>query len=145
MIDVKSAMEVADAAWESAGGDPRAVAMELRVAHLIGQLDFEVNLGGVLGWLTNSSGRYGRETVAALEMVQAHTSAAILEKILAFFPDGKPSPDDSLRGEQIQKLMAVAEGPWRELGDSLLEWEDDMGGLFERYVVEHASAFDTSN
>src|SRR4051812_18130285 len=88
MISVKDALNKADALWKQCGYDSNALPPIMKTVQLIGQLDFEVNLGGVLGWLTNSSGKYASETVSALDDIGARECAAIVRRILAFFPDG---------------------------------------------------------
>ena len=46
MMDSFDAIKVANEAWKKVGYDRRALPPPLQVVHLIGWLDFEVNLGG---------------------------------------------------------------------------------------------------
>jgi Domain of unknown function (DUF4375) len=79
---VGEALELADKIAAASGHD--ALPKALRTAQLIGWLDFEVNLGGIIGWLTNSSGCYAPETADALDRIGAYASAEIVRKALAF-------------------------------------------------------------
>jgi hypothetical protein len=141
MPSVKDALDKADALWAQRGSDVNALPEAIRTVHLIGQLDFEVNLGGVLGWLTNSSGRYASETAQALDAVGARECASIIRRINAVFPTGSPPTDDRARAQEIQRLLPDAHSAWRELGDALLAWPDDITSLLEVYVTKHQSDF----
>lgn len=57
--------------------DPVAVLM------LILDFDTEVAMNGIDNFIGNSSGRYMRETITALQTIGAESQAALLEKILA--------------------------------------------------------------
>ena len=141
MIDVEHALEVADTAWENHGFDARALPPSLKVVHLIGWLDAAVAQGGVYGWLINSSGPHGPDTVTALETVGAHQCASIVREILAFFPEGTPSFDDQTRVRQMEDIGEVGERSWRDLGNRLLEWPDDIYALLEKFIAEHEADF----
>ena len=140
MVAMGRALEVADDAWEKAGFDSRALSPTLQVVHLIGRLEFEVALGGVLGWLTNM-GDYGPDTVKALETVGAHQCATIVREMLAFFPEGTPASEDRERVQQILAVEDVAESHWRELGNRLLTWPDDIYALLQKFIAEHEADF----
>lgn len=140
MVTMGRALEVADDAWEKAGFDSRALSPTLQVVHLIGRLEFEVALGGVLGWLTNM-GEYGPDTVKVLETVEAHQCAAIVREMLAFFPEGAPAIDCRDRMQQILAVEEVAESPWRELGSRLLTWPEDIYALLQKFIAEHEADF----
>lgn len=140
MMDPDRAIEIANDAWEKNGFDRGTLPSSLKIVHLIGWLDYEATLGGVLGWLTNM-GEYGPDTVKALEAVGAHQCAAIVREILAFFPEGTPASEDQERVRQIMAVEDVAEPHWRELGDRLLTWPDDIHVLLEKFVTEHEADF----
>ena len=140
MVTVERALEAADDAWEKAGFNPQAISPTLQSVHLIGRLEFEVALGGVLGWLTNM-GEYGPETIKSFEAIGAHQCAAIVRAMLAFFPEGTPAIDCRDRMQQILAVEDVAEGDWRELGNRLLTWPDDIYALLEKFIAEHEADF----
>jgi Domain of unknown function (DUF4375) len=97
--------------------------------------------GGVVGWLINSSGKYGPETVEAFEVVGAHQCAGIVREILSFFPEGKPAAEDHERVQQITNVEEIAEPHWNELGDRLLTWPDDIYVLLQKFINEHEADF----
>jgi hypothetical protein len=88
-------------------------------------------------------GRYAVETAEALTAVEAHKCAVIVRRMLAFFPDGSPSADDAVRAEHVNSLLANAQAQkvWRELGDELLGWPDDINDLLTKYVARHEADF----
>ena len=141
MITVGRALEVADDACEKVGFNPRALPLSLQVVNLIGDLDFEMNQGGVYGWLVNSTGEYGPDTVKALETVGAHQCAAIVREMLAFFPEGTPASDCRERVQQMEDIGEVGERRWDELRDRLLAWPDDIYALLEKFIAEHEADF----
>jgi Domain of unknown function (DUF4375) len=140
MITVEEALAIAGKACKNAGFDPRALSPSLQTMNLIGDLDFEVNLGNVYGWLINM-GEYGPDTVKALETVGAHQCAAIVREILALFPDSKPAFDCRERVRQMEAIGEVGERIWGELGDRLLSWPDDIYVLLQKFVAEHEVDF----
>jgi hypothetical protein len=140
-ITYDDALRFADEAVRARGHDPRSTAHAVQVLYLVGQLDFEITTGGVIQWLTNRSGRYPAETVGALEEIGASRCAAIVKDILALFPGGRPSENDVDRTSQVQRLLPSAEPTWRALGDSLLDWPDDVDALLREFVDHHCSEF----
>jgi hypothetical protein len=141
MISVSEALALADRAWKKSRYNLRELPRTLQTIQLIGQLEFEVTLGGVLGWLTNSSGKYAPETSQALEAIGASQCAAIVRRILAFFPNSTPALEDAERVRQIESVLPLAGDAWRELGDALLEWPEDISRLLELYISAHESDF----
>jgi hypothetical protein len=140
MMDPDQAIAFTNDVWKKLKHDRRTLPPSLQVVHLIGWLDYEVNLGGVLGWLVNM-GEYGPDTVKALETVGAHQCASIVGEILAFFPEGTPAIEDKERVRQMEDLGEVAEDRWSELGDRLLAWPDDIYVLLQRFIDEHEADF----
>jgi hypothetical protein len=140
MMDPDDAIKFTNEALGKAGYDRRSLPPSLQVVHLIGWLDFEVNLGGVLGWLVNM-GEYGPDTVKALEAVGAHQCASIVREILAFFPEGTPAAENQERVRQIMEVEDVAESHWSDLGDRLLAWPDDIYVLLQQFIAEHEAEF----
>jgi hypothetical protein len=136
------AINAADAAVRARGFDARAVSPAVRTVYLVGQLDFELTTGGVIQWLTNRSGGYASDTAHALDEIGATNCATLLRKILSFFRDGAVPEDDVARVAQIGLLRPAVDAAWRELGDSLLEWPDDVDVLLRRYVASHSTEFE---
>ena len=66
--------------------DLRSVPEALRIPILLIDFDTELSMNGILGFLENSTGRYLADTIAALETIAAHDTAAVLltiERIMA--------------------------------------------------------------
>jgi hypothetical protein len=127
---------------EECWDDPRSAPHAMQVVHLVGRLDFEIANGGVLQWLTNQSGRYTVETIAALDEIGAADCANIVRKIVDFFPGGKLPEDEVERATLVEELCPVAYPAWCELGDSYLQpGPDDVDWLLGRYVELHALEF----
>jgi len=137
---VNPGFRAASEAYKKAGYDINLMPPALRVVRLIDQLDFEVTLGGVLGWLINMGNR-GPATIIALESVGAHQCAAIVREMLTFFPEGTPAAEDQERVRQIMAVEDVAEPHWSELGDRLLAWPDDIYLLLQKFIAEHEADF----
>ncbi len=137
----KDVLDKVDAIVAAHAFDPRAVGSAVRTVYLVTQLDFEVTVGGVLQWLMNDSGRYASDTAVALDEIGANNCAATVRQIMAFFPDEVVPDDDGKRLERIQSLLPTAERSWRQLGDSLLEWPDDVDALLRKYVELHDAEF----
>jgi hypothetical protein len=142
MIAYRDALKIIDNAARKARYDIGSLPWPIQVVYAVGQLDFEVTSAGVHGWLTNGSGRHAVETVKALDSIGATTCAGLVRRVLAFFPEGQPAFDDVERARQIEKVLSIAEPAWREVGDSLLEWPDDVDSLLRRYVEANADAFE---
>lgn len=140
MRPVDRAIEVANHAYKNAGYNIRALPSALQVVRLIDQTELEIVLGGVYGWLINR-GEYGPDVAKAFETIGAHTCAAIVREILAFFPASMPSVDERERVQQMEDIGEVGETNWRELGNRLLTWPDDVYELLAKFVAEHESDF----
>ena len=61
--------------------DLRSISEVLRIPVLIIDFDTEVCMNGILGFLENSTGFYLADTIAAMETIGAHDTAAILGTI----------------------------------------------------------------
>jgi hypothetical protein len=137
---VDRALTVVTNTYKESGYDISALPPTLQVVHLIDQLDFEVAHGGVYGWLINQ-GAYGPDTVKALETVGAHQCAALVREMLAFFPECMPATDDQERVQQMEDIGEAGETSWRELGNRLLAWPDDIYVLLQQFIAEHEADF----
>ena len=137
----REALRIADSLVLEQGGNVAMVPGAVRAVYLIGQLDFEVTVGGVEQWLTNSSGRYTAETISALVEVGAHRCAEIVREIVSSFPHGRLPLDDADRVALIGRLMPLQGERWRDLSEMLLDWPDDIDALLRRHVAEHEGDF----
>jgi hypothetical protein len=139
VIDLDKVFSTTDARVAKAGIE--YVSLPVQIVYLTTHLEFEIALGGVLGWLGNDSGRYARETVDALQAIGAAQSAAIVQEMIAPFGDG-PAKDDISRANQIAALVAQRNTRWSVLERELLNWRDDMGELLQSFIERHVSAFE---
>lgn len=142
-MNINRALKVTHDTCKAVGWNMRRLPPALSVVHLIERLDFEVNRGGVRGWLINTSGAYGSETAQALEIVGADRAAAILREVLAFFPGGAPALDEQSRIQQVAKASRVDLDRWRELGSRLVEWPENIYALLQQFVTAHEAEFAT--
>ncbi len=140
MMDVSRALKATDKAWTASGHDLRALSAALQVVHLIDQLQLEVLLGSIYGWLINL-GADGPATAAALDSVGAHECAALVREALSFFPSGTPASGDRERVQPMEMASESDVNRWRELGARLLEWPDDIHALLQAYITAHEEDF----
>jgi hypothetical protein len=139
-VTLEEALQVADEAVRRANWDVRSVVKPLRIVYLVGQLEFEVTLGGVHGWLVNTSGKYAVDATQALDEIGAHDCARIVRRILAFLPES-PSPEDIVRSQQVEQALPAAGAAWRRLAGELLNWPDDVDRLLRVHVSNHEAEF----
>ncbi len=139
-MNYEEALQVADEAAQRANWDVRSVAKPLRIVYLVGRLEFEVALGGVIGWLVNTSGKYAVDTAEALADIGAHNCAQIIRRILALVPES-PSADDIIRAKQVEQVLPAANAAWRRWADELLDWPDDVDHLLRIHVSNHEAEF----
>jgi hypothetical protein len=116
--------------------DLERVSPPIRSVYLISRLEFEITLGSVEGWLTNSSGRWAHETVAALEEIGAARCAALVREMLRWLP-AAALRDETDRMRAVRSAKPRAEDAWRRAADELLEWPDDLEMLIAQYAAKH--------
>jgi hypothetical protein len=136
----KHPVDIADDVVRAHDFDLERVSPPIRSVYLISQLEFEITLGSVEGWLTNSSGRWAHETVAALEEVGAARCAALVREMLRWLPAGALR-DERDRVRAVQSAKPRAEDAWRRAADDLLEWPDDLEALIAQYATKHPRDF----
>jgi hypothetical protein len=139
MIPFEEALASADRQVGERGVDH--VSSVVRSVYLITQLDYEITLGSVLGWLTNTSGGYARETAQALDEIGATKCAEIVHQIISPFGANAPPLDDVARSVEVQRLVPANDKFWRKLADQLLEWPDDVDRLLREFVQRHETEF----
>ncbi len=139
--DWPSQLRLADRVVVRHGFDLAAVPHPIAVVYLVGQLEFEVASGGVLQWLTNSSGREAPATAAALREIGAAACAEIVDQIIATVVPAPDFRDDADRSRAVRLESVGAQSAWRELADDLLDWPDDVDILLRRFVGANAEAF----
>jgi hypothetical protein len=74
---------------------------------LVFRFEQEVMGGGIDAILSNSSGEYTRETIDALNAIQARSAEAWLTDVCGRFPGGRPSQDELERRNQIETICGL--------------------------------------
>ena len=74
-----------------------------KVCYLIGSMDSEFQMGGVMSVYFNSLGGYITEIVECLEVIGLKNIAEGLEDINTAFKDGNPDKDIQFRRQEIDK------------------------------------------
>jgi Domain of unknown function (DUF4375) len=85
----------------------------------------------------NSSGDHARETVEALRMIGAAHTASLVERALAVFPGGAPSPDRDARVAEVEALSDDQRARWDELDEAFYRYDDDLAVLLRAYLTAH--------
>jgi hypothetical protein len=106
-----------------------------KTIHLIEVLDFEIANGGLQQWLTNDSGAFVHETISALRDVGATAVSELIASVVRCFPDENIPQEGSLRAQLVDSLYLKHSESWRQLGDQVLAWPDDIDSLLRRYVA----------
>lgn len=107
----------------------------LSVVVLLITLDTEYNMNGVLNFIGNSSGRYFKETVSALEVVGAKSCAKTLGQIYEVAQKAGMT-HESIQ-EDLQATPEFAVTSWREMhGDRWEEAEDVINKLGDEIDLE---------
>jgi hypothetical protein len=101
-----------------------------------------VNNGGFWQFFVNSAGDQARETVEALGAIGAAHTASLVERAMAVFPGGAPSPDHDTCQAQVDALPEEAHAQWEALDEAFFRYQDDLTGLLRGYVGRHTTDFE---
>ena len=104
-----------------------------RLLFCLVELDQEVQNGGFIQYLSNSSGDRAGPTRAALETLGATQSLALLDEVIARIGPKSADPDRGVRATVIDDLGEEEYDEIDELNDAYYE---DPDGLFAA-IVEH--------
>lgn len=115
-----------------------------RIAYCVDGLEREVNHGGFSQFFFNPPGNLCQETVAALQAIGAEHTAQIVERAMAVFPDGKPSPDLNRRQAQLAALGEAQTVALDGLDDEFYQSHIDLTSLVRAYVRAHQQDFQES-
>jgi hypothetical protein len=106
------------------------------IARLIENLEAEVNNGGFDQFFYNSAGDNARETILALETIEAGTTADIVKRAAAKFPDGMPPQDRYKRQELLLSRVSPASDAFDELDAEFYGYPDNLSELLAKYGSE---------
>lgn len=104
-------------------------------------LEREINNGGFYQYFINSSGNFAYETVLSLRAIGADTTAEILQKAIAQFPDHTVPTDRDERISLIEQIEETANEAWVKLEDEFFEYQNDLNALNINFVREHLTEF----
>jgi hypothetical protein len=125
-----------------ATGGPDHARAEHRVISLVTDLADEVENGGWLQWVANSTGATASQTLDALQEIAADQAAGELRKVIAALgPDGS-SPNQRKRMKTIDKLMKAGRKLPEDEAMWSLSW--DLRRLCCDYAEQHPDAFPRS-
>lgn len=105
----------------------------LKVAYLINELEAEVNNGGFLQFLTNSSGQYTDETIESLELIGAEYTKNLIENAVEIMLKHNKSTNslkDKINGYQLHKIIETSEIYDNEI---MIEEMNKLNPLFFEY------------
>jgi hypothetical protein len=105
------------------------------------QLEGDVNNDGFDGFFS-FSGAEAAETIAALEAIDAHGTAAIVRRACARFPDGMPPKDKEVRRALLLELVNPDGGAFEAADADFLRYDDDLEALVGAYESRYAAPRD---
>ncbi len=101
----------------------------------------EVNNGGFDQFFFNTSGDYAHELPDAFRRIGAPRKAALAERAIAVFPQGKCPRDREKRWEAMDKIPEADEKLWDKIDDEYYDTQEDIYDLGVNYVKEHPQEF----
>lgn len=105
------------------------------------QLEGDVNndgFDGFFGW----SGADVVATIAALELIGAHRTAAIVRRAAAKFPNGVPPVDPDARRAVLLDLVYPNGDAFEAEDAAFLRYEEDLESLVAAYEAKSSSSRD---
>lgn len=118
--------------WEEPLTD---LSIEEQVFVCVFEVEREVNNGGFDQFFRNSFGRYGRESVNALETIGAPKMAKLARKALAAaFPSGEVPWDRERREDALERAGEALDATLNELDAEFYKYPEDLTELLFDYV-----------
>ena len=128
--------------WTNGGESLEVLSTEAQVFFLCNALDAEVNNGGFSAFFYNSTGKWGPETIEALETVGAPQTAELLRQFLAPFPQDPYPRDQEERNELLLELPDSIADDLDALDDAFFAKPDGLlQDLYVAYAREHRDSF----
>ncbi|QNN24642.1 DMP19 family protein [Planctomycetales bacterium ZRK34] len=112
-----------------------------RVFLCVWRLEDEVNNGGFDQYYFNSSGDQVHNAATSLEAIGAKHTASLVRQANALFGEAGPSPNRSIRQDQLDALSDAAMDILNELDDEFYKYVDPLDELLQAYVSQHAETF----
>ena len=112
-----------------------------KVLLFVENVEKEVNNGGFNQFFWNSSGDYAHESLAALEVIGAKKTAAIVRRAIAQWPQQTVPKDKTEREELLEQIQGKAEAVWGKCEEEFFAYEEDISQLLIEYVKKHKREF----
>jgi hypothetical protein len=103
-----------------------------QAAKLIESLEGEVNSGGFDQFFFNAAGDDTAETIRALDVIGAATTAEIVRRAVEKFPGGMPPKDRAARQDVLLQISPDA-GAFKDLDGEFYQYSDGLSGLVAEY------------
>lgn len=97
-------------------------------------LEGQVMNGGFDQYFFNSSGNGSEVALAGLKDMGATAAAALLERAMAVFPDGKPPTDRQRRQEAMDRMESRSKPVWNKCDSEFYDQKEDIGELCLQYA-----------
>lgn len=110
-----------------------------KVVYFIGDIESEINNGGISQYLFNSSGKYAKEGIKALKDIGAEYTATLLVEALNIYKNG---PTNDGRNEpEYDELTEEQEGELNRIDEKFYEYNDDLNDLQIKYIKSNLTEF----
>lgn len=97
----------------------------------------EMENGGFAQFFRQDAGFYSEETLDALERIKAKESAALLRKMLSYFPDAKAPADEDDRLDALNQIEDEHADDISALDDRFYDADENLVGLTLLYVQKN--------
>lgn len=105
------------------------------------EIDAEVRNGGFLQYFSNSYGAHVYVALRALNAMNAHAAARIVEEAIAAFGAGGVPADRNQRNDVLSTLIPTDQSPFDALDGRWYADEDHLLVRLARYAMEHRTQF----
>ena len=109
-----------------------------RIIYAVWWLDADVSNGGFDQYFFNSWGDYSADALRGLQTIGAASTADTLRRATAVFPSPGPSPDRTIRGDQLEAFSPAQEDVLEALDNEFFERPDDLEGLLADFARRNA-------
>ena len=112
-----------------------------KVFRVIWELEAEINNGGFLQYLENSSGQLAAHAADALRTIGANVMADVVAGALHVAGADASSSDDGLRAARVAALPQDRRDSLEELDRAFLGYPENLTVLLHAYVASHPGDF----
>lgn len=105
------------------------------------RLEGEINNGGFDQFFFNSSGNFAHETMASLNAIGAHKTAALLKEAIDQFPNAVVPKDQEIRRNLLAEMEETCEEAFERLDQAFYKYEDNLNALNLEYMRQNIGLF----